>query len=363
MYVAAIQVAKLDASLRFTTRASSHGLIVQLTRDNSPWLWRLPGMGLLVPVWSRACDFTLRHGVGVVWREHERFWREERASWEPLACLREKGALPADMVVSCISIGTIGYYLASTTLIDEKGLTDRHVAHMQTPRANEQRYMAHDRSADEEYLLARGVNARVRASARDPRSALEHAGFALHACNEVWMAFDTRDAAWAGRAFRGRELWGWTVAQKVGTFESGTDGWTLEGVFAGGPRTGLVPGRARMWPPHGSGIHNLDSRDASGSARGTGNARSPAFDARAGVRLSVRLVGDSHGGAAGARLVCAGETVRELKSLQPNSFVPVLIDLAPYAGRPCVLEVFDDSDDAWVGAGDVVLLAPGPIEP
>ena len=60
--------------------------------------------------------------------------------------------LPSDAVTSRGSIGISGYYLADLELIDAKGLTDRHVARLPVTRTNDQRYMAHDRSADWPYL-------------------------------------------------------------------------------------------------------------------------------------------------------------------------------------------------------------------
>jgi hypothetical protein len=336
---------------------------VHLTPENAPWPNRLPGLAQFMPLYSDAYGFALEHGVGVTWREHERFWRDEMERWSRLCCLRAKGSLPDDLVCARVSIGVVGYCLATTTLIDQKGLTDHHIAHASSSRSNAERYMAHDRTPDRAYLEERKVNTRLVGSARDPVTALAEASFALHAGDDAWLSFDSPDVAWVTRAFLGRELWSWIVAKRVGTFDSDDDGWTLAGTFAVGPRRALAPGRPKMWPPYGTGGRSLDSRSEEYTPNGRGRARSAPFVPPAGSRLSVRIAADSSQGVVGARLTCDGVGVHDFVAPVSDWLLPQVVEMTPWAGRTCVLEVHDDSDKAWIAVSDVVLLVPGPLDP
>lgn len=360
VYGSAVQIAKARYTERFDTREKSQFLRVKLDPGNTPWLFALPGMSALIGVYGAMQDYTLRHGVGTVWREHEVFWRDQMRNWKPYAAVRGRSLWPSDAVTAGTSIGVPGYYLADLELIDLKGLTDRHVAR-QPARANEDRFMAHDRVAEPGYLLSRGFNLLIQPAARDGREALRAAPFALRLADDLWLPFSSRTPDWVETAFSGRGLWRWTTARKLGCFEEGAgEGWTFEGdAFLGRVRTDLVPTRTLVWPARCSSRAGLSSRDASGQGRGRGVVRSPTFRVPPDAGLELRLAGRG----AGVRLVDrSGAVLAERTAQDADRLQPAHVDLAPYAGRDLALDVYDDADDAWVAVAGVVVLQARPLE-
>jgi hypothetical protein len=363
VYGSAVQLAKARYSEPFDTRAKSQFLRIELAPANAPWLFALPGMGALVGVYGRMLDYTLPHGVGTVWREHEVFWRDQMRKWSPYEGVRGQGLWPADAVTAASSIGVQGYYLADLELIDLKGLTDRHVARQPVLRPNEARFMGHDRVAQPEYLAQRGLNLLVNPAAPDRHAALRDAPFALRLADDLWLPFSSSAPDWVERAFAERGLWRWAAARRLGCFEGGSDdGWSLAGdAFAGGVGRDGLPTRTLRWPARCVEPGTLSSRDASGGGAGRGVARSPFFRVPPDPSLELRLAGTA---GAGVRLVDgSGAVLAERAARETGWLVPEHLELAPLAGRDVALEAYDGADDAWVAVSGVVVLQARPLEP
>jgi hypothetical protein len=360
LYGSAVQIAKARHTMSFETRRTSQFLFAKLEREDSPWLFALPLMPWLAGVYNDLQDYTLRRGVGTVWREHEVFWRDELVKWKPYGIVRDTDVLPKDAVTARGSIGVIGYYLASVELIDQKGLTDRSVARTGTPRPNEARYMAHDRYATPEYLISRGLNFYPEPAATSLRDALNAWPFALKLRDDLWMPFSSRLPAWVETAFRGQEVWRWAVAAEVGCFHAGAEsGWSLDGpAFAAGARGDVPRTRTIQWPERCSNAAGLISSDAQGGGLGQGTARSPLFRIPAGASIEARLFG-VRSTDVGLRVIDAEENV--IAELHPGETAAAMIehvDLGPFEGREARVELYDRSEDAWVGALGIVLLRP-----
>ncbi len=257
------------------------------------------------------------------------------------------------------SIGVSSYYLADLVVIDNHGLTDRHVAHQPVDRPNDQRYMAHDRSAEWSYLEERGFNLIVQPVARSAAQALATANYAMRIRDDVWMPFDSLAPAWADKAFRaGPEVRTWRVAQELGCFADGTlSGWTAEGeAFAQGPRANAAR-RLRIHPYRRCAPGMLlEGRGAQG------RVRSPTF--RVGADACLEFVFGGNGDRVGVRLL-AGETVlAEWSPRDANGVTPERHPLGAWTGKDLSLSVFDESEEAgaFVLVGEVVLLTPAALD-
>jgi hypothetical protein len=218
-YTSAVQVAKDLATAPLATRADTQKMLVKLPRESFPWLYWMPGMPSLLGLYDAVTPYLAAHGVAAPYAEHKFFWKQEMANFAPYEALRGSGGLPEDAVTSRGSIGISGYYLADLELIDAKGLTDAHVARLPVLRTNDQRYMAHDRSADWPYLEKRGFNLMVQPAARSAEAALERSNYALRIRDDLWMPFDVLSTTWADRAFRGgQEVRTWKLLRPIGCF-------------------------------------------------------------------------------------------------------------------------------------------------
>jgi hypothetical protein len=364
VYGFAVQEAKREYTSRFETRQASHFLVVDLDRANSPALFALPGMSLLIPAYDSMQAYTLLHGVGTVWQEHQVFWHEELRNWKPYAITRGSRALPPDSVTSFGSIGVSGYYLADLEVVDQKGLTDRHVAHWGPVKPNDQRYMAHDRFAQPDYIFDRGFNVFPEPAQKNRHDALLTAPFALQLSADVWMPFSSRKPDWVETAFRGEPLWKWNVAQEVGCFQDGVDsGWTFEGdAFASGVRRDVPLTRTIQWPARCANDRGLCSRAPGGGGGGTGTARSPMFHIPPDAALEIRVFGVPSD-QTGVRVVDAhGATLYDIHPKETEAAMYEHVDLAPFAGRDARIELYDGTDDRWVGGLGLVLLQAVPLD-
>jgi hypothetical protein len=364
VYGFAVQQAKYLFTMPFETRAASHFLIVDLQRSSSPWLFALPGMSLLIPAYDDVQHYALLHGVGTVWREHEVFWRDEIKNWKPYEITRGRGALPPDSVTARGSIGVSGYYLADLEMVDQKGLTDRLVAHSGGDLPNEKRYMAHDRFAQPDYIFERGFNVYVEPAATNLHAALLAGPFALQLAHDTWMPFSSRLPAWVDKAFVGRPLWKWTTAAEVGCFKDGVDsGWTFDGdAFTAGVRNDVPRTRPIQWFPRCANDRGLLSRDPHEGGAGTGTARSPWFHVPDGAALELRVFGVASPETSVRVIDRQGDAIATFHPNETQAAMIEHVDLAPWSGREMRVELVDGTDDSWVGALGIVMLAPQPLD-
>lgn len=364
LYTSAVQVAKDLATARLDTRVETQKMLVKLPREEFRALYLLPGMSFLVGIYDSVNVYLAKHGVAAPYAEHKYFWQQELEHFAPYEALHGAGMLPHDAVTSRGSIGISGYYLADLELIDAKGLTDRHVARLPVTRTNDQRYMAHDRSADWPYLEERGFNLLVLPAARSAGEALEAANYAMKIRDDLWMPFETLSPSWVERAFLpGPEVLQWKSATTLGCFAEGDlAGWTVEGEsFAGDPSRETFR-RRRLHAVHRCPVGwILDGRAADPARPATGRALSPSFRVMPGSRIEVWLGGAGAG--AGVRLRKSGEILAEWFSRDPIGITPERHDLSPWVGEDLQLEAFDDSGAAggYVLVGDVVLVVPGKL--
>ena len=356
-----VQVAKEIATRGLVTRAETHRLAVSIGRESFPTLHAIPGLASLLDAYGELNAWLAKHGIAVPYAEHKAFWRDQLVDFADFEALHGTGAIPEDAVTFRDSIGVAGFYLADLVIIDNAGLTERHVAHMPVATPNDQRYMAHERAADWPYLESRPQHARAR---RGPerRGCARRRGLRAQVNHDVWLPFDALDARWAERAFKGsREVRTWRVAETIGCFADGTlAGWTVEGsAFAGSPRPDRMAHR-RMHPYRRCDPEQvLDSRGADPKLPATGLARSPLFRVPSGADLEFRLGGASN--ETGVRLLDAGgKTIEEWHPDDPAGLTPQRVRLREHEGEELQLVVYDDSGEAggFVVVGEVVLLVP-----
>lgn len=362
----AVQTAKEIGSAGLATRQETHRLQVEITREKFPALFWIPGASLLFDAYNAANAYLVAHGIAAPYVEHRVFWLEQLGRFAPYEVLHGTGWIPPDAVTWSDSIGVSSYYLADLVVVDNHGLTDRHIAHAPVDRTNDQRYMAHDRSADWAYLEQRGFNLIVWPAERGAGAALENANYAMKIRDDLWMPFDSYSAGWAERAFRrGPEIRAWRVAQFLGCFvDTNLSGWTTEGeAFADGPRPD-VSRRLRLHPYRRcfAGML-LDSRGANPDRPLTGVVRSPAF--RVPPDAALEFVFGGRGDHVGVRLEEDATVLAEWHPRDTGGVTPERHSLREYSGRELRLSVFDESGDAggYVLVGEVVLLVPVVLHP
>jgi len=354
VYASAVQTAKLNVTLGHDTRISSYRLIVELNRDNSSWLYAIPPLSLMVPAYNDLQRYMIPHGVGLAWYEHERFWDFEMASWSAFEGARNKGVIPSDGVTARVSTGVYGYYLTDLTLIDILGLTDRYVAHQPVTRPNSERVMAHDRLGELAYLDKRGFNLLFDPVKPTRDQAFDMQNFVLQLRDDAWAPLAVRKHEWFEHSQWGLPVWELVASQEIGCFGAETaPGWNLEGDAFRLERMPWAP--VNPWPRRCDMTFGLSSKDGKDGVHRRGTARSPAFTARAGTRLEVRLCGK--GPRAGVRVI--DENGLELARVVPSDADWLLrdsVDLSRFAGRTVRVEAFDEDDTSWLSCAGVVVL-------
>jgi hypothetical protein len=357
-----VQLAKEIATEGLATRKETHRLVVSITPERFPRLCSIPGLSDLLRAYTGLNAWLAKHGDAVPYVEHRVLWIDQLQQWARYEAMHGTGALPADAVTFKDSIGIVGFYLADLVIIDNNGLTDRYVAHQPVTMPNDQRYMAHERTADWPYLESRGLDMLVYPAAWNEEEALDQANYALKITHDLWMPFDSLVPGWPERAFtNGQEVRSWRVAREIGCFADGTlDGWTVEGdAFAENPRPDTMAHR-RMHPYRRcDAAHVLDSRGADPAKPATGVARSPIFRVPMGADLEFRFGGRGPG--TGVRLVDGAGIVRG--EWQPNDLgglTPQRVRLRDDEGKDLQLVVYDESGDGggFVVVSEVVLLLP-----
>jgi arabinofuranosyltransferase len=121
-----------------------------------PNLFRLPFVGGYLHLYNDVMRDMSRHFVGLRKEEHALFLATAKKQGEWLRELVDSGKLPRDVHIAVACVGAIPYFSGVRTL-DRLGLTDREVAHRPAPEGKV-RIMAHDKAADPEYAVERGVD-------------------------------------------------------------------------------------------------------------------------------------------------------------------------------------------------------------
>jgi arabinofuranosyltransferase len=362
LYGTIVQSAKIALAPRVSSRAEVLDRITTLDAANSPVLFAVPPMAPLVGLYNDLQSYTLRHGVGTIWPEHEILWREEMANWAPYGATRGQG-LPKDAVWARGVVGVSGYYLAGVTYIDTFGLTNRETARTPVDTPNETRYMAHDRRAS--MALLERANITICPAVRTRVDALMHAPYAVRVSEEAWMPLGARDPIWFERALQGRDAWHLELAQPIGCFDGERDSrWTATGAaFASGVTADIPATRVVPWMERCSTRFGLSSRDEAGAGRGVGVTRSERFGIEAEAVLEVRLCG-TRVASVGVRVLDAhdGSVLASVSPPDPDWLLPVHVDLSPFSNREAVVEAFDESENAWVTLAGVVTLRPAPLK-
>jgi hypothetical protein len=322
-------------------------------------------MAPLVELYNDLQRYTLGHGVGTVWREHEILWREELLYWAPYAPGRGRGLLPKEAVWARGSVGISGYYLADVTYIDTFGLTNREIARAPVDVPNEKRYMAHDRRASMAMLDACGVNIIIGPAARTRIDALTRAPYAVRVSDDVWMPVGAKTPAWLNNALRDRDAWQLELAQEIGCFDGEkAHHWTATGAaFASGVTSKIPATRAFPWPAWCSTRFGLSSRSEPDPGRMVGVTRSQPFRIEAESLLELRLCG-TRDSAAGVRVLDArdGSVLALVHSPDLDWLLPLHVDLSPFANRDAVVEAFDESEAAWLTLAGIVTLRPARVK-
>ncbi len=338
-------------------------LHIELNEKNAGWLLAAPGMPMLVAISNDLRRQSTQQFVGSRFTEHREFANMQLQSWKPYE-KAERGVIPDDALTAIGAIGITPYYLPDLKIIDWHGLTDATVARNPVSKPNHERVIAHDRSPPPGYIQQRGVNFHLSPPVSTEDWALSFANYAVKVAPDLWMPFDASDHQWVLERFADRDLayksptdpagnrfrlgnQRYIGEQFLGRFESGLDGWRVEGeavtnhseyrVYMGMGRH-VGSGFLTSYHPH---------RD-----KATGKALSPEFSARADQYLAFLIAGGS-GHDVGLRLLADGEQVAVWRGQNSARFALIVYPLADVADKRLrldkhlQLELFDDSLDNW----------------
>lgn len=368
-YATVLQRAHDDLTRHRTTRALGYKVFAEVTRENTPWAFRLPLMGRWIDKYNRASWYCVDHHSCTRQREHQVYWRlliEEFGPYQAFDAM-SPDALPGDAVWVREAVGIAPYYIPGVTVIDLYGLTDAVIARTPVDRPNAERSMAHDRRPPPGYLESRGVNIDIGPAVTSQGQALHGAYWALRLRDDLWMPFLSVDGAWVSRNFQGRPLFsqlhfdpvhvkdntGWAFGNRIagarflGRFDADPlDGWTH---VHGDP---VSPGAApKSQEPVGEGL--LTTRDAARGDEATMLLESPEL---VGEGVLVFLIGG--GGQAedaGVALIVDGARAKVWKGRGVPHLEIVTLDLAPYAGKRLKIQVFDESKATHIAVDQVFL--------
>jgi arabinofuranosyltransferase len=368
-YATVLQRAHDDLTRDRTTRALAYKLFAEVTRENTPWAFRLPLMGRWIGKYNRASWYCVDHQSCTRQREHQVYWRlliDEFGPYQAFDAM-SPDTLPDDAVWVREAVGIAPYYVRRVTVIDLFGLTDAVIARTPVDRPNAERTMAHDRHPPPGYLDSRGVNIDIGPAVASQGQALHRAYWALRLRDDLWMPFLSPDLGWVTRSFQGRPLFsqfhfdpvhvndntGWAFGRRIvgarflGRFDGDPlDGWThLRGAPVNpGPVSkslGLV----------GDGL--LTTRDAARGDEATMLLESPEFVAK-GV-LVFLMGGGDEAEDAGVALIADGALAKVWKGRGVPHLELVTLDLTPYVGQRLRLQVFDESKATHIAIDHVFL--------
>lgn len=195
----------LDSLERHARGPRPISMQVELTKENSPWLYKIPMMNSLCEIANPARARGINHMVGTRVLEHKRLGGVLRYEWKRLEDA-PRPFLPKDAIAAMGMVGVIPFHLPDISVIDIKGLTDAVVAHNKVEVANNDRFMAHDRNPPEGYLHERRVNITPLAPVKSSQEALVHALFATEVAKGMWLPFDAADHEWVARSFEPAKL-------------------------------------------------------------------------------------------------------------------------------------------------------------
>ena len=327
-------------------------------KKNAAWLLAAPGTPTLVAISNDMRRQARPQLVGLHFPVHRAFAHHRIRRWQPYENA-ERGIIPSDAAMASATIGIPPYYVPDLRVVDELGLTDVTIARNPVTRSNNERGIAHDRSPPPGCLQQRGVNFRIHPAAASEAVALSHANYALNVGPGLWMPFDVADHQWANERFASRDLRAvnrfsqtdptgnrleidgvrYVGEQFLGRFETGLDGWRLEGKAVsnhkhlpyykpGRPILGHVgPGfLTTYWP---------------GKWERTGKALAPTFTARSDQYLTFLVAGELND-YVGMRLLADGEEVAVWSGDDTDAFDLVLYPLKYVAGKKLQLEIFNE---------------------
>lgn len=125
-----------------------------LAPDRS-WVYNRTGLDRIARLHRKLLREATNHYVGNRQEEHRLFCKTVVSRGLQLRELADQGVFPTDAHIVLTAVGAIPYY-SDFRVLDYLGLTDAHVAH--STRRKGQRYLAHSRSADDEYIREIGVD-------------------------------------------------------------------------------------------------------------------------------------------------------------------------------------------------------------
>ena len=362
---------------------------IELTEENAGWLLSVPGMPVLIAISNDLRRPSVRQYVGIRWADHRLFTNKETPLWQPYENMR--GVIPDDAMTYVGNIGIKPYYVPDLKVTDRYGLTDATVARNPVTTPNHLRKMAHDRSPPPGYLQQRGVNFHLHGAVTSAVDALAAANYALRVGPDLWMPFDVADHQWANERFAGRSLRArnrfsltdpagnrfrvgdhrYIGAQFIGRFESGMDGWHVEGeAITNHGQHGFYQDQLPIFGHVGPGFltsYHPDEGDTT-----TGMALSPEFIASDGHYLALLIGGGSGRHNVGVRLLADDKEVvvwhgsgeRMIEVISANTVEPLKLivhPLAAVAGQPLQLELFDNDPAGHIMLDHVLLVqAVGP---
>jgi arabinofuranosyltransferase len=386
LYGLAIPVSHDILAFQRNGRGETEHMKVRVDTESSPWLHLFQPIPAMLGLYNRWGDWVIDHSVGIRHREHQMFARLMRVRYAPYARFEETGIFQPDAIAAESSIGYYGFYLHDLFLIDKKGLCDWTIARTPVEHDDAHRQLAHDRGPPPGYLEERGVNIEPDALHDTRDHALRDGEFAVELAPGAWAAFSAaKDPTYVNRAFPGRVVWDrtwladpwranqgegepiqdaalhagktYTIVRRLGSFDDGVDGWTLEGpAFDRQPAEGAWIGQGPLGRWSGAGL--LNSYHPSWRDRVTGRATSPDFVPQPGEWLSFRIGGSKD--EAALVLVGAQGDLGRWSGQDSETLRRELVSLEPWVGQTVHLEARDEGERAW---GHILLDAVAIVRP
>ncbi len=358
---------------------------IERDEENAEWLLAAPGMPAIMAISSDLRRQSIRQFVGLRFVAHREYANKRIREWQAYEeALR--GVIPDDAVMARGDIGIPPYYVPDLQTIDIYGLTDATVARNPITPPSEERVIAHDRRPPPGYLQQRDFNFHPYPAAIGAGDALAGANYALQVGPTLWMPFDVADHQWANERFAGRNLRArnrfsltdpasnrfrvggrhYVGAQFIGRFESGMDGWHVEGeAITNHGQHGFYQDQLPIFGHVGPGFltsYHPDEGDTT-----TGMALSPEFIASDGHYLALLIGGGSGRHNVGVRLLADDKEVvvwhgsgeRMIEVISANTVEPLKLivhPLAEVAGQPLQLELYDNDPEGHTMLDHVLLV-------